>query len=66
MARMPPLLRYSTNGEVGSSSRSVATTAAVCRLRRRTRSAIVPSPSVSLFVSMGAVVLCRPAVARVR
>eukprot|EP00965_Chrysotila_dentata_P126172 4170265-Pleurochrysis_carterae.AAC.1 len=59
MVRMPPLLRYaarspslwtplhkySANGVVGLSSRSVATTAAVCRRRRKMRSAIVPSPS---------------------
>eukprot|EP00965_Chrysotila_dentata_P199612 6179492-Pleurochrysis_carterae.AAC.3 len=41
---MPPFVR--TNGEVGSSSKSVATTAAVCHRRRRMRSAIVSSPSV--------------------
>eukprot|EP00965_Chrysotila_dentata_P168421 5561413-Pleurochrysis_carterae.AAC.1 len=39
-----PLHRYRANGEVGSSSRSRATTAAVFRRRRRMRPAIVPSP----------------------
>eukprot|EP00965_Chrysotila_dentata_P235008 6200498-Pleurochrysis_carterae.AAC.4 len=45
-----PLHRYRTSGEVGSSSRSVATTAAVCRRRRRMRSAIVLAVSVDARV----------------
>eukprot|EP00965_Chrysotila_dentata_P042840 1421696-Pleurochrysis_carterae.AAC.2 len=48
-----PLHKYMTNGEVGSSSKSVATTAAVCRRRRRMRSAVVPSPSVLTTASGG-------------
>eukprot|EP00965_Chrysotila_dentata_P096329 3183391-Pleurochrysis_carterae.AAC.1 len=56
-----PLHRYRTNGEFGSSSGSVATTAAVCRRRRRMRYAIVPSPSVlttASGVSRGSVSSC--------
>eukprot|EP00965_Chrysotila_dentata_P130775 4323799-Pleurochrysis_carterae.AAC.1 len=41
------------NGEVCSLSRSVATTAAVCRRRSRMRSAIVPSPSASTLAFCG-------------
>eukprot|EP00965_Chrysotila_dentata_P222167 6192800-Pleurochrysis_carterae.AAC.1 len=42
-SRLIPLHRLIMKGHVGSSNRSVATMAAVCRRRRAIRSAMVPS-----------------------